>query len=118
MPGIVLAYVTAPSAAEASRIARHLLERHLIGCANVLPMTSIYRWEGAIAEEGEVAMILKTRSELFDALREEVARIHPYKVPCILRIPADANAAYFAWISAETVGLGRAPSGDTSSIPE
>lgn len=114
MPSIALAYVTAPSAEEAKRIARHLLERRLIGCANILPMTSVYRWEGAVAEESEVALILKTRSELYVAMAEELARIHPYKVPCILRLVVDANAGYFAWITAETAGVGGGPSGETS----
>lgn len=57
---IIFIYVTCLSMQVAQSISQGLLEKHLIGCANIFPMTAKYRWEGKIVEENEVAMILKT----------------------------------------------------------
>lgn len=106
MAPLALGYVTAPSEAEALRLARHLVERRLVACANILPIRSVYRWEGSIADEAEVVLLIKTRPELFDAAREELLRLHPYQVPCVLRLEADASAAFAAWVAEETAGAG------------
>ena len=63
MEGPILLYVTCGNNDEAKTIARTLVNEKLIACANILgKITSIYRWEGAVAEDDEVAVLLKTRS--------------------------------------------------------
>ena len=57
-----------PSLEAAEAVGRELVERRLAACVNILPgMTSIYRWEGAIARDSEVVMIIKTRQSLVRA---------------------------------------------------
>ena len=52
-PDTRLIYITTDGPDEARAIGRALVEARLAACANVLgPMTSIYRWEGAV-QEGE-----------------------------------------------------------------
>ena len=64
-----LCYVMCPSAEEALAIARRLVEERLAACGNVLPgAVSVYRWQGAVQEAGEAALVLKTRAELAPAL--------------------------------------------------
>jgi periplasmic divalent cation tolerance protein len=100
-------YITAPDRAVALAIARTLVEERLAACANLLgSITSIYRWEGKIHEEDEVALIAKTSEVRVPALIARVKSIHPYSVPCIVVWPiAAGHPAYLDWISAETTAL-------------
>lgn len=96
-------YVTCPDEATARRIAAALLERRLVACANLLPITSLYRWEGRLEEAREVAMFLKTRRERVDEVAKAVAELHPYDVPCAVAFELDGgHAPYYAWVDAET----------------
>ena len=80
--------ITAPTAADARRIARTLVEERLAACVNVLPgCESVYRWEGKVVEEAEAMMIAKTSREMFPALAKRVTEIHPYAVPEVIGLP-------------------------------
>ena len=100
---LALIYVTCPNEAEAQKIARHLLDVRLVACANIFPIQSIYEWQGEVCAEGEAVLLLKTRPELWEAVQAAVEKIHPYQVPCILKIEAAANAAYENWVEEQTV---------------
>ena len=97
--------VTGPFDDTLNRIARELVDARLIACANVLdaPVTSTYRWEGAVEVEPEKRMHMHTRLALADQVVAFVKDRHPYDVPNVTAIPLVAgNADYFAWIEAET----------------
>jgi periplasmic divalent cation tolerance protein len=96
-------YVTAPDHATALKIARAVVDERLAACANILgPMTSVYRWEGKVMEEGEVAFIAKTTADQIPALMARIKALHPYQVPCIVVWPiAAGHQPYLDWISAE-----------------
>ena len=97
-------YVTAPDRAAALDMARALVDARLAACANVLDgMTSIYRWEGRIQEDGEAVLIAKTREELVPALTAKVHALHSYECPCVVALPVvGGNGAFIDWIEAET----------------
>lgn len=99
-----LIYITTDGAEEARLIGRALVEARLAACANVLgPMTSIYRWEGAVQEGQEAVLIAKTTVALVDALTEKVRALDGYGCPCIVALPVDGgNPAFLDWIAAET----------------
>ena len=66
-------------------------------------MTSVYRWEGAVQEDQETAIILKTRAEKIDALSARVKEIHSYDCPCVVALPVDGgNQEFLSWILRET----------------
>lgn len=97
-------YVTAASEEEARRIGRALVEEKLAACANILPVQSIYRWQGKIVEESEAAMFLKTRSGLVDKVIERIKALHSYEVPCIVSFPIEkGNPEYLKWIGEATL---------------
>jgi periplasmic divalent cation tolerance protein len=100
-----LVYVTAPNQEVALGLARVAVEERLAACANVLgAITSVYWWDGKLNEDGEVALLLKTRADLVDALTERLKRAHPYDCPCVVSVPLEGgNPAFLAWIAAETV---------------
>ncbi len=101
---LVWCYVTCASEGEAVRIGRTVVEERLAACANLLPgVTSIYRWQGRIETATEVALVLKTRAALVDALTARIKALHSYTVPCVVALPIRAgNPDYLAWLVAET----------------
>ena len=105
MSQIVLVYTLFGDADSARGICRTLVEERLAACANILAgAVSVYEWNGAIQEEGEVPVILKTRAELRDQLIERLTTLHPYEVPAILSWPADTvHPRYADWLFDRTV---------------
>lgn len=101
---IVFIYTTAPSMDVARSIAGDLVTAGLIACANLLPgMEAVYEWEGAVQQETEVAMLLKTRAARMDAAMVRLAERHPYDTPAITSFAAAAVDARFAsWIDGAT----------------
>ena len=97
----VFVYITAPSEEKAIEMARHLLERRLIACANTFPVRSLYHWEGKISDEKEHVLIAKTTESMFEKTKEEVEKIHPYSVPCIAKISVEPNKTYADWLLGE-----------------
>jgi periplasmic divalent cation tolerance protein len=99
----MLVYVTAADSEEAARLGRTLVGERLAACANIVAgARSIYRWEGALAEETEALLILKTTEERLPALTERIKALHGYTLPCIVALPiAGGNPAYLDWIANE-----------------
>ena len=96
-------YITAKDEDEARKIGETLVEEKLAACVNIFPVKSIYRWEGDIQEEGEVAMFVKTRAELADEVINRVKELHSYEVPCIVSLPiAKGYPDYLKWIEEST----------------
>jgi len=96
----IVVLMTCKNAKEGERIARHLLNKHLIACANLVPQVrSLYHWEGKIADEKECWMILKSTRELMPALRIEVEKEHSYSLPELIALPIiDGSPNYLNWI--------------------
>ena len=97
-------YVTVPNSETAETIARALVSEKLAACANVVPgLTSIYFWEGAVHQDPELLLIIKTRQTLFDQLAARVKALHPYTVPEIISLPVQQGSQdYLEWIGAST----------------
>ena len=92
---------TASSEEEAQKIARHLVERRLAACVNIVPqVTSIYRWQGKMEEAGEFLLIIKTTAAAFGEVREAIASLHSYELPeCICLTIEDGSPNYLEWIA-------------------
>ena len=80
------------------------MEAGLVACANLFPgMRSIYRWQGTIERDGEVAAVLKTRRELAPRVIGWLRIAHPYVNPAAVVLPAiGGSEPFLAWIAAET----------------
>ena len=103
MTDYIVVYVTAPAEA-APGLARTLVEERLVACVNIVPgLRSFYWWKGKVEDEPEVLCIMKTRSRLFEALRDRVQALHPYEVEEIVALPILAgNPQYLDWIDDNT----------------
>jgi len=101
---VVVVLVTAPSASAANRIARPLVDERLAACVNVVgPIRSVYHWDGAVHEDTEHLLIVKTRRALVDRVDARVRTLHDYDVPEVVALPVSGgSAAYLAWILGAT----------------
>ena len=102
MSDVRIVLITAPDREVAAGLGRALVEERLAACANLVPqITSIYRWEGAVQEDSEVLMVVKTSAGRVAALTERVLALHPYEVPEVLVLPVESGAAtYLDWVRA------------------
>lgn len=100
----IVVFTTVASDEEAVKFVRILLERRLIACGTLYAgARSLYRWQGKVADEREVVVMLKTRSGRLDSLRTAFAELHPYKLPELLALPVEAGSEkYLEWINGET----------------
>lgn len=100
----VVVLTTLPSNADAAAFARNLVAEKLAACVNIHPeMTSIYRWEGAVSEDAERQLVIKTNRAQVGALWERVRDLHPYDVPEFVVLPIiDGSDAYLRWIGDST----------------
>jgi periplasmic divalent cation tolerance protein len=99
----LIVFVTAASEEEAATIGKALVEDGLAACANIIPtIRSIYRWKGAVWDEKEALMIIKSRAELFERVSSRVKELHSYEVPEITAVKLEkGDPAYLLWM--ETV---------------
>ncbi len=93
-----LIYITHANESDATILANSLVEQKFVACSNIFPITSAYWWNEAVQNEKEWVSIVKTIPENWEAVKSQVAKIHPYEVPCILKIDVEANEAYEQWI--------------------
>jgi len=95
---------TTASKDDAKMLAHELIGDKLAACVTLNPeVTSIYSWKGAIEEETECLMIIKTRRKRFSALKRRIIELHSYDVPEIIAIPVvDGNRDYLKWLREQT----------------
>jgi len=88
---------------EAARLARHLVEKRVAACVSIVPgARSIYHWKGEIEDTAEWLLVIKSRRDLFAALRLELGRMHSYEVPEIVALPVvEGSESYLAWLDRE-----------------
>ena len=95
----VVVTTTLPDQAGALELARELVEARLAACVHVIPITSVYRWEGRLEEQAEWACHVKTTVERVPELFARIQSLHPYQVPEILTLPVgQGNPAYLKWV--------------------
>jgi periplasmic divalent cation tolerance protein len=91
---------TAASEKEARKIARHLVDKRLAACVNIVPqVTSIYRWKNKVEEAGEWILMVKTTAAAFALVRNAIAEMHSYELPeCICLAIEGGSTDYLQWI--------------------
>ena len=99
----IVVLTTCDSADHAEKLARHLVDQRVAACVNVLPKArSIYRWNEKVEEASEWMLLIKSRRDLFAALRSEIQKLHTYEVPELIALPVvDGSEAYLTWFDAQ-----------------
>lgn len=86
---------------DAVLISKELLNKNLIACCNIVPnVTSLYKWNNELIEDSECLMIMKTKTELFPKVKEEIKKLHKYDIPEIICTPVvNGNEEYLNWVN-------------------
>ena len=89
--------------ADAEKIAKNLVEKHIAACVQIVgPLTSYFQWQEKLDCAQEYLCLIKSRSDLFAELEAAIQSMHPYEVPEILATPIiKGNTAYLNWMAAE-----------------
>ncbi|MFE3886381.1 divalent-cation tolerance protein CutA [Streptomyces lydicus] len=95
---------TVDSEAKAADLARGAIERRVAACAQIsAPVTSVYRWDGAIETGQEWQVLFKTAEARYAALEAYLLRAHDYDTPEIIATPVThGGAGYLSWVAKET----------------
>ncbi len=91
---------TCPDTAVAEDLAGRLVAARLAACVNILPgVRSIYEWQGAVENDAEVLLVIKTTGERYPELEAAIAAHHPYEVPEVLALDVSAGLPdYLQWM--------------------
>ena len=104
MTDYILVLCTINDKEKAKEIARKIVTDKLCACVNILPdVCSVYSWKEKLEEDNELLMIIKTRKSLFERLKNEISKLHPYEVPEIISVEIrDGNREYLEWLNVNT----------------
>ena len=97
-----LGLCTVPDRDSGMRMARALVSERLAACVNVVGgVTSVYRWQGELASNDEVLLIIKTSRQVNEEkLKDRILTLHPYDVPELLLLPVQYGLnKYIDWIA-------------------
>ncbi len=95
---VVQTMLDSPRAAKA--MAKTLVKEHLVACGQVIPrITSFYIWEGKLESSREYMVLMKTRSDRYEALEKRIRELHTYEVPDIISWSiAAGDQIYLQWV--------------------
>jgi len=112
-PELVEVVTTVSTEEEAVRMASAVVRAGLAACAHLEEIRSIYSWHGALQDEPEFRLTMKTVPARADELERRLRDAHPYDTPMILRRAAlRINAEYLDW-ARRCVGAGdEGPAGE------
>ncbi|MGB8278353.1 MAG: divalent-cation tolerance protein CutA [Methylovirgula sp.] len=94
---------TCADRASAKALAHALVTRRLAACVQMLPIDSIYEWDGKIEETAEILLICKIKRRDFAEVEAAILSLHAYETPEIVMLPIEAGySAYLSWIDRVT----------------
>ena len=96
---LIAVFTTVASREEARRIARTLVERKLVACAQISEIESFYQWDGAVQNENEFRLLLKTTDRNYRVVENAIKELHSYALPAIHALKFEhVYAPYAEWI--------------------
>ena len=98
-PTVRLALTTAPPD-RAEALAEGLVSSGAAACVNIVPgLRSIYRWEGALANDPESLLLIKTSADASPQVAAYLDAHHPYEIHVLLVVALEeVDRAYAAWL--------------------
>lgn len=100
----VIVSSTTDSEDAARTLASGAVDAKLGACAQIVgPITSVYRWEGAVQTDQEWRVEVKTAADRVAALTQYLKANHSYDVPEIIATPIEGGSAeYLKWLVDQT----------------
>jgi len=92
---------TCPDINIAKLIAQHLVKEKLAACVNIIPsVISVYQWQGSIECDDEIQLVIKTQTDKFNDVADEIKRLHRYDTPEIIAMNIQqGDNSYLNWIT-------------------
>lgn len=89
---------------EARKISRYLVQERYVACAQVIPwIESVFMWNNQLDTVQESKIVLKTRLENYEKIREIIEQNCKYEVPEITWTRIDGgNKMYMDWLEEST----------------
>ena len=100
MKGIKFFYITCPKKQEANKIARLLVKKKLVACANIINnVDSVFTWKDKVLKTKEILIVGKTMNKNVQKIIKSVKKLHSYEVPCIIFFDIkNGNTDFLKWI--------------------
>jgi periplasmic divalent cation tolerance protein len=93
---------------KASAIARALVERRLAACVQMVPIESVYTWQGRVEEAAEILLLVKIKQADYPEVEQAIRALHDYATPEIVALPIEQGfAGYLDWVDAVTARKAR-----------
>ena len=101
---LAIVMTTVESSGDANTLATALIEQSLAACVQVDgPITSYYRWAGRTETSSEFRLMIKTSLASWPAVKDWLAKKHPYDEPEIILMHLDdASEGYRDWLLEQT----------------
>jgi len=92
---------TCPDVKDAKLIAQHLVKEKLAACVNIIPnVISVYQWQDSIECDDEIQLVIKTQTDKFNDVADEIKRLHRYDTPEIIAMNIQqGDNSYLNWIT-------------------
>ena len=101
--GLIAALTTVSTREQAETLARALVEQNLAACVQLQAIESVYRWQGALQQEPEWRLLIKSTQARWAALQAAVLAHHPYALPALVAWPLPEGHALFQdWVREQT----------------
>ncbi len=102
---IILVLSMIPTTEEATIIGRRVVEDKLAACVNIVPgVRSFFFWKGALCDENEVLLMMKSCQDVFSDLIHCIRELHSYALPEIVALPIiGGDEEYLAWVRSSTI---------------
>ncbi len=96
----VVAMTTTNTEREAKALAARIVQDRLAACVQIVPkIHSVYEWKGAIHDDQEYLLLIKTREALAAKLQHLLEEEHSYEVPEFLVLPVlGGSDNYLEWM--------------------
>jgi periplasmic divalent cation tolerance protein len=80
------------------RVARLLVEEHVVACVNMYPIRSCYFWKGKLCFDEEITLMMKVSKEGVGRLKQRLCALHPYELPAFVVLDIDQEASLREYI--------------------
>lgn len=100
MAALIAVVTTVATIDDARHMARALVERRLVACAQIESIESFYEWDGQVNGEPEQRLLLKTTEDRYAEVEAAIREMHGYALPAIYALPVtQAFAPYADWVA-------------------
>lgn len=91
---IIAIYVTHANQQNADKVTDHLFRQKIIACVNSFPIQNTYIRKGKLERNEEIVTIYKTKPQNWQLVKDSIKSIHPYDIPCIMKVSCEVNHSY------------------------